>query len=245
MRAPSGPFASLIFPKDARWSRSSAWLFTKFSLCGKQILHPAKKRFVKRTSVLPAGVCLRPGQLCSCSPFLPLLLVQLNLVKPYAWGVWFRTRGNTAMRKLLCALLVIATAVPAFAADKFVGTWKMNAQKSSGPEVDTDGMLVAVDEGGMQSITVTGKAPDGSSFKTQFSVPMHGGPGKIVEAPYNGVRAKAFTASTSDFTFTTDNKPGMHVRSVLSEDGKVMTTTRQVMSGPAKPGTYTDVWEKE
>jgi hypothetical protein len=149
------------------------------------------------------------------------------------------------MRKLLCTLLVIATAVPAFAADKFVGTWKMNAQKSSGPEIDTDGMLVAVDEGGMQSITVTGKAPDGSSFKTQFSVPMHGGPGKIVEAPYNGVRAKAFTASTSDITFTTDNKPGMHVRSVLSEDGKVMTTTRQVMTGPAKPGTYTDVWEKE
>jgi hypothetical protein len=62
----------------------------------------------------------------------------------------------------------------------------------------------------------------------------HGGRGKIVEAPYNGVRAKAFTASTSDITFTTDNKPGMHVRSVLSEDGKVMTTKRQHMSGPAK-----------
>jgi hypothetical protein len=152
---------------------------------------------------------------------------------------------ETAMRVFLCTLLMIATAVPAFAADKFVGTWKMNAQKSSGPEVDTDGMLVAVDEGGMQSITVTGKAPDGTSFKTQFSVPMHGGQGKIVEAPYNGVRAKPFTANTSDITFTTDNKPGMHVRSVLSEDGKVMTTTRQVMSGPAKPGTYTDVWERE
>jgi hypothetical protein len=70
-------------------------------------------------------------------------------------------------------------------------------------------------------------------------------PGSMVPAPYNGVRAKAFTTSTSDITFTTDNKPGMHVRSVLSEDGKVMTTTRQVRSGPAKPGTYTDVWEKE
>lgn len=149
------------------------------------------------------------------------------------------------MRLFLCTLLVIATALPAFAADKFVGTWKMNAQKSSGPEVDTDGMLVAADEGGVQSITVTGKAPDGSSFKTQFSVPIHGGQGKIVEAPYKGVKAKPFTASTSDVTFTTDNKLGMQVHSVLSEDGKVMTTTRKVMSGPAKPGTYTDVWEKE
>ena len=77
------------------------------------------------------------------------------------------------MRRFLCALVLIALAVPAFAADNFVGTWKMNAQKSSGPEVDPEGMLVAVDDGGMQSITVTGKAPDGSSFKTQFSVPLH------------------------------------------------------------------------
>jgi hypothetical protein len=150
------------------------------------------------------------------------------------------------MRRFLCALVLIALAVPAFAADNFVGTWKMNAQKSSGPEVDPEGMLVAVDDGGMQSITVTGKAPDGSSFKTQFSVPLHGGQGKIVDAaPYTAVRAKAFTATTSDITFTTDGKPAMHVHSVLSEDGKVMTTTRQVMSGPAKPGAYKDVWEKQ
>jgi hypothetical protein len=187
---------------------------------------------------------LHPAKTASCQGH-SLLPAKVKLVKPYIRGVWFGTRGKTAMRMFVCTLLVIATAVPAFAADKFVGTWKMNAQKSSGPEVDTDGMLVAVDEGGMQSITVTGKAPDGTSFKTHFSVPMHGGQGKIVEAPFNGVRAKAFTASTSDITFTTDNKPGMHVHSVLSEDGKVMTTTRQVMSGPGKPGTYTDVWEKE
>jgi hypothetical protein len=46
-RAPSAPFASLIFPKDVRRSRSCAWLFTEFSLWGERILHPAKKRFVK------------------------------------------------------------------------------------------------------------------------------------------------------------------------------------------------------
>jgi hypothetical protein len=150
------------------------------------------------------------------------------------------------MRMFLCTLVLVAAVVPAFAADKFVGTWKMNAQKSSGPEVTTDGTLVAVDESGTQSITVTSKAPDGSPIKTQFSVPLHGGQGKIVEAgPYNGVRAKAFTSTVSDLMFTTDNKPAMHIHSVLSEDGKVMTTTRKVISGPAKPGTYTDVWEKE
>lgn len=150
------------------------------------------------------------------------------------------------MRKLLCTLLLVAAVVPAFAADKFAGTWKMNVQKSSGPEVSSEGMLLAVDEGGTQAIKVTVKAPDGNSYKTELTVPLHGGQGKIIEAkPYTGVKAKAFTATTSDFMFTIDNKPAMHIHSVLSGDGKVITTTRKIMSGPEKPGTYTDVWEKE
>ena len=150
------------------------------------------------------------------------------------------------MNKLVCTLMLLALAAPAFAADKFAGTWKMNSQKSSGPVVYSDGKLVAADEGEMQTIKVSGKAPDGSSFKTEFAVPLKGGEGKIVDAaPYTAVKAKAFTARTSDIVFMTDGKPAVHVHSVLSADGKVMTTTRTVMSGPAKPGTYKDVWEKE
>jgi hypothetical protein len=150
------------------------------------------------------------------------------------------------MRKLLCTIALLAAVVPAFAADKFAGSWNMNSQKSSGPQADKDAKLVAVDEGDMQTITVTGKAPDGTPFKTEFSVPMKGGEGKVIAGgTYNGVRSKAYTAKTSDFMFTTDGKPAMHIRSVLSADGKVMTTTRTVMSGPNKPGKYTDVWERE
>jgi hypothetical protein len=150
------------------------------------------------------------------------------------------------MGKLLCTIALLAAVVPAFGADKFAGSWNMNAQKSSGPQADTNGKLVAVNEGDMQTITVTGKAPDGTPFKTEFSVPMKGGEGKIMSAgPYNGVRSKAYTATISDFMFTTNGKPAMHIHSVLSPDGKVMTTTRIVMNGPNKPGKYTDVWERE
>jgi len=42
-----------------------------------------------------------------------------------------------------------------------------------------------------------------------------------------------------------NDKPVMQIHSVLSSDGKVMTATRKVMGGPVKPGTYTDVWEKQ
>ncbi len=44
---------------------------------------------------------------------------------------------------------------------------------------------------------------------------------------------------------TIDGKPAMHIQSVLSADGKTMTTTRTVTAGPMKPGTYTDIWERQ
>lgn len=150
------------------------------------------------------------------------------------------------MRPALCVVALLALVTPAFAADRFVGTWKMNTQKSSGPETPTAEQLVAIDEGAEQLITVSGTAPDGSTLQTKFSIPIQGGKGKIIDAaPFTAVHAKAYTASTEDFMFMTEDKPAMHIHSVLSSDGKVMTTTRQVMSGPSKPGTYTDIWEKQ
>ncbi len=150
------------------------------------------------------------------------------------------------MRKALyfvaCFTLVVSSA---FASDRFDGTWKLNTQKSTGPETATAEQLLAVTSGADQTITVTGKAPDGSALTTRFSVPMKGGEGKIIDAPFTSVTAKAFTSNTEDFMFMKDGKPAMHIHSVLSHDGKVMTTARKVISGPAKPGNYTDVWEKQ
>jgi hypothetical protein len=150
------------------------------------------------------------------------------------------------MRKILCAIALLALVTPAFASDKFVGTWQLNTQKSTGPSAPTAEQLVAVDDGTDQLITVTGKAPDGSPTMTKFSIPIKGGKGKIVDAvPFTGVVSKPYTATTEDFLFTIDDKPAMHIHSVLSIDGKMMTTSRKVISGPVKPGTYTDIWEKQ
>jgi hypothetical protein len=150
------------------------------------------------------------------------------------------------MRRVICAIALLALVTPAFASDKFAGTWQMNTQKSTGPEAATAEQLVAVDDGADQTITVTGKAPDGSPITTKFSVPLKGGTGKIIDAaPFTAVTSKPYTATTSDFMFMTGDKPAMHIHSVLSSDGKMMTTTRKVMNGPTKPGTYTDIWERQ
>src|SRR5664279_4229790 len=105
------------------------------------------------------------------------------------------------MRKILCAIAMLALVTPAFAADKFAGTWKMNTEKSTGPAAPTASDLVAVDDGTDQLITVTGKAPDGSPTMTKFSVPLKGGEGKIIDAvPFTAVKSKPYTATTEDFT---------------------------------------------
>jgi hypothetical protein len=46
------------------------------------------------------------------------------------------------MRKLLCTIALLAAVVPAFAADKFAGSWNMNSQKSYGPQADKDAKAI-------------------------------------------------------------------------------------------------------
>ena len=151
------------------------------------------------------------------------------------------------MRRALCVVALLALVTPAFAADNFSGTWKINLQKSKGPEPTRVEQLVCDTQGDEQVCTLTGKAPDNSPFTSKFSIPRKGGEGKIIDAPpFTGVTAKPSTANTQDFTFMTDGKPATHVHSVVSSDGKTMTAKVRVMSGGrSKPGLYTDVWEKQ
>ena len=150
------------------------------------------------------------------------------------------------MRKALLAITLIALATPAFAADKFAGTWKLNAEKSTGPERMKAAQLVAEDQGGDHVVTVSGENPDGSPSITKFSVPLKGGSGRIIEgSQLTGVTAQPFTPRVEDFTFTIGDKPAVHIHSVVSRDGKTMTTTRTVMGGQMQPGTYKDVWERQ
>lgn len=149
------------------------------------------------------------------------------------------------MRKTLLAAAFLALVTPMFAAADFSGTWKLNTQTSTGPEQPTETQLVAVVDGNIQTITVTRTTSDGTPGITKFSIPLKGGAGTIIEAPFKTVAALPSTPTTQDLTFTIDGKPAMHIQSVLSADGKTMTTTRTVTAGPMKPGTYTDVWERQ
>jgi hypothetical protein len=158
------------------------------------------------------------------------------------------------VRRYLAIAALLVLVVPAFAVDRFVGTWKLNTQKSSGPEPATELRLVCKDEGAGQLITLTtmtnderpGDSPYKSPIVAEFSLLFKGGMGKVLRGrSYTGVIGKPLTHDTQDFEFMINSDPAVHIRNVLSRDGRTMNTTRTVIMGPEKPGTYNDVWEKQ
>lgn len=158
------------------------------------------------------------------------------------------------MRRYFAIAVLLIFVVPAFAADRFVGTWKLNTQKSSGPEPAAELQLVCKDEGAGQLFTLTtptkdekpGESPYKSPVVREFSLLSKGGMGKVLSGrAYTGVIGRPLTSDTRDFEFMINSDPAVHVHIVLSADGSTMNETRTVMLGPGKPGTYTDVWEKQ
>jgi hypothetical protein len=158
------------------------------------------------------------------------------------------------VRRYFVIAVLLGLAVPAFAVDRFVGTWKLNTQKSTGPEPAVELRLVCKDEGAGQLIMLTtptnDEKPGGSPYKSpvvqEFSLLFKGGTGKVLRGrSYTGVIGKPVTSNTQDFQLMINSDPAVHIRSVLSADGKTMTSTRTVMMGPSKPGTYSEIWEKQ
>jgi len=104
--------------------------------------------------------------------------------------------------KLAVAAMAFATAV--FAADPFVGTWKLNPSKSkfktgAAPKEQT---LTITESGGDLDITVKGTAADGRSITTHFTIPANGGNGKIIESPYEAVSGKRISNSERETMYS-------------------------------------------
>src|SRR5215469_5647053 len=96
--------------------------------------------------------------------------------------------------KLVLVLLAFAGAL--IAADPFVGTWKLNAARSTyktgmPPKEQT---VTFSEEGSDLDVVVKGTSSDGQTISTHFTVPTAGGSGKIIESPYEGVSAKMANA---------------------------------------------------
>ena len=156
---------------------------------------------------------------------------------------------RTLVGKTFVALAI--TAVAAFGADNSIGTWKLNVEKSTyTPGLFPVKSLTTVREsisGGVKTAN-TGARTDGTPINASVTVKYDGTAVAVTGtgAPYDTVAVKQVDANTS--TSETKKNTGPYHgtgRTVISKDGKTMTTTTKGTDGDGKPFTSTLVYDKQ
>jgi hypothetical protein len=130
------------------------------------------------------------------------------------------------MRKsvYLAALFSVATAL--FGADPFLGTWKLNLAKSSGPELPKERLIVIEEHPDSIHTSITETAADGTALSYSFDLPKAGGEGRISGNPaFDGVSVTLTNQNTRELKYTKAGRVVRTSRTVLAKDGKSMTTT--------------------
>jgi hypothetical protein len=151
---------------------------------------------------------------------------------------------------MVCLLLVIVSG--AFArnissAQSAVGTWNLNATKSSSgnmPAPKFEQMVVSVDTPDALKWNVKGASADGKTYIFSYDGPVDGKEHAMV-SPELG-RTVAYTRTSSGLTWIVKNKPGAVIEtgtSKLSPDGKTLTLSGSTQ-GPNGKVNFISVFDK-
>jgi hypothetical protein len=156
------------------------------------------------------------------------------------------------MRNIVTKLIMVVaiTAIGMFGADNSIGTWKRNVAKSTStpPIKNPVKSLTIVNEasdGGVKT-TVTGERQDGTPINGGSSVKYDGKEYPVTGAPWDTTSMKQINANT--FTFESRKTGGKyHVtgRTVISKDGRTMTTTTKGTNEEGKKSSGKFVYEKQ
>ena len=157
------------------------------------------------------------------------------------------------MRRTFNRVLVVLaiTTVSALGADNSLGTWKVNIAKSKyTPAPIPLKSLTAVREaapGGVK-VTTTGERTDGMAINASYTAKYDGSAAAVTGtgAPYDSMSIKQVDANT--FTYEakqTNGKYRASGRTVVSKDGKTMTTTAKGTDPNGAALTLTLVYEKQ
>jgi hypothetical protein len=156
---------------------------------------------------------------------------------------------RTTRAKLIIG--VAFTALAMFGADNSIGTWKRNIEKStsnppaSNPFKSQTMVREAVD-GGVK-VTIKSERMDGTVTDSAATVKYDGVPVPVTGATtFDSISVK----QVDDNTFTTEaTKTGGNYRTtgqtVISKDGKTMTTTLKGTDADGKPISITVVYDKQ
>jgi hypothetical protein len=157
------------------------------------------------------------------------------------------------MRRIFSrALLVLGiTALAAMAADNSIGTWKANLAKTKytpGPIPMKSYTMVRESVPGGVKVTVTGERTDGTPINATYTAKFDGSASPVsgTGAPYDSMALKQ--ADANAFTFEVkSSKTKYHSsgRTVVSADGKTMTTTGKGTDADGKAMALTLAFDKQ
>jgi hypothetical protein len=156
------------------------------------------------------------------------------------------------MRNIVAKLVfgVAITTIGMYGADNSIGTWKRNLEKSksSTPVTNPITSLTIVYEavdGGVKT-TVTGQHKDGTAINSTSTIKYDGKEYPVTGAPWDTTSVKQIDANT--FTFESRKTGGKyHItgRTVISKDGKTMTTSTKGTNSEGKPISAKAVYDKQ
>jgi hypothetical protein len=154
------------------------------------------------------------------------------------------------MKSLALALTLIAFPSVASAADPFVGTFKLNPEKSStsGGQVLPDLTLTISEDQGNLLIETSGTGANGSPITADVLVlPKAGG---TIKAPdgeknYDSTVVSRKDPNTIDMSARQQGKERTRVKLALSRDGKTLTRSFTSTNAQGKPVTGTSVLERK
>jgi hypothetical protein len=155
------------------------------------------------------------------------------------------------MRRILSKTLLVSaiTAIAAFGADNSLGTWKLNVEKSKYTPapfpIKTLTTTREAADGGVKG-TAVGEQANGTPINSTSSIKYDGKEYPVTGAPWDTISVKQINANT--FTSETKQKNGKYHatgRTVISKDGKTMTTTTKGTNADGVAFAGTLVYDKQ
>ncbi len=144
------------------------------------------------------------------------------------------------------ALCLVGAAV-CFAADGFIGTWKLNEAKSKiGAGAPKNSTVVYSADGDNVKVTIDGTGADGKPIHSEWTGKFDGKDYPVTGDP--NVDTRSFTKA-DDHTLSVTQKKGDKVTTtakiVLSADGKSRTVTASGTDASGKKVSTTAVYDKQ
>ena len=163
------------------------------------------------------------------------------------------------MRDILTKLLIgilIAAPLTLAAENNFVGTWKLNLEKSKfnpGPPPRSETISIESTEGGTK-FTSTGEGPDGAPMNTSFTAKFDGKDYPVTDATtgtpaghharsgFDSIAIRQVDANTQTFTTKKDGKVVSRGQAKVS--GNILTIISKGTNAEGKPFNETEVYDK-